>query len=749
MIGKTISHYKIIEKLGEGGMGVVYKAEDTKLKRDVAIKFLPHNIVASPEQRERFKIEAQAAAALNHKQIATIHAIEDMNAESFIVMEYIDGRELVEIVKTSSPIVSTEQILKYATQIAEGLQAAHQKGIIHRDIKSSNVMVKDDGQIKIMDFGLAKIGSGAQLTKDHATLGTTAYMSPEQARGEEIDHRTDIWSFGLVLYEMLTGQLPFRGDYEHAVLYSIMNDDPEPITDTQTEVPIELERITHKALAKNANERYQHVDEMLDDLKMLSKESTTTGMSQLSKITPKKSDKPRLTKVAIAFVALICLVFGFFILRPLLFENVIGSASKPVAVLPFENLTGDSTYNILQKSIPNLLIAKLEQSKYLQVTTWERMSDLLKQIKTKYIEIVDIDKETGFELCRMDGVDAAVTGSYSKIGNMFAIEVKILDVTSKEIILSETSDGEGENSIFKQIDVLTKTISKGFGLSYRKSEQTQKPITEVTTNSLEAYNYLIRGREEFEKEDIKEAQQFLKKALESDSTFAAAYHYLAATYGWEGNTNAEEAMIKKAKEFSLYASEKERLFIDSYYANTIEKNREKGSNLLNKLVKKYPNDKRIIIRLGKHYEWQQNYQKAIEMYNKALELYPNYGEAIECLAGIYNATGNVEKALMYYEKYTSLYPADPSLLLFMGDNYFKAGKVDKALKKYKEAIEIKPGRFDIIWMVGYVYASVENYSEAKKWYDRFITTNTFPAEVAFGYFSLHNFIASFGENALK
>ncbi len=228
MIGKTISHYKILEKLGEGGMGVVYKAEDTKLKREVAIKFLPRHIAATIEERERFKIEAQAAAALNHPNIATIYNIEEVDDEMYIVMEYIEGRELREIVQSEKP--SLQSAIDYATQIAEGLNAAHKKGVVHRDIKSSNVMITDEGQVKIMDFGLAKVAGGQHLTKSGMTVGTVAYMSPEQVQGIAVDHRTDIWALGVVLFEMLTGELPFKGDYEQAVIYSILNEEPEPVS---------------------------------------------------------------------------------------------------------------------------------------------------------------------------------------------------------------------------------------------------------------------------------------------------------------------------------------------------------------------------------------------------------------------------------------------------------------------------------------------------------------------------------------
>lgn len=270
MIGKTISHYKIIEKLGEGGMGVVYKAEDTKLKREVAIKFLPKQFAASREDRERFKREAQAAAALNHANITTIHAIEEHNDDIFIVMEYIEGQELKNIIGAhpNAPL-PTDKVISYATQIAEGLKAAHKKGIVHRDIKSSNIMITEEGQVKIMDFGLAKMASGPQLTKQNSILGTAAYMSPEQVEGQPSDERSDIFSFGVVLYEMLSGTLPFSGDYDVAVLYSIVNTEPVPLEEFNPSVPDRLKQTVSLCLKKSENDRYQTCEELFADLKKM------------------------------------------------------------------------------------------------------------------------------------------------------------------------------------------------------------------------------------------------------------------------------------------------------------------------------------------------------------------------------------------------------------------------------------------------------------------------------------------------
>ena len=289
MIGKTILHYKIIEKLGEGGMGVVYKAEDTKLERTVALKFLSLTSIGD-EEKKRFKREAKAAASLNHPNIATIHAIDEADDQTFIAMEFVEGESLQEIVGANggSPMPINKAI-DYATQIAAGLQAAHEKGIIHRDIKSANIMVTDKSVVKIMDFGLAKLTNRSKMTMAGSTLGTAAYMSPQQAQGEEVDHRADIWSLGVVLYEMISGQLPFKGDYEQAVIYSILNEDPEPLTALRTGVPMALDGIIAKALAKDADTRYQHVDELPADLRAI--DSISVSRSRISTQIPHTKSK--------------------------------------------------------------------------------------------------------------------------------------------------------------------------------------------------------------------------------------------------------------------------------------------------------------------------------------------------------------------------------------------------------------------------------------------------------------------------
>jgi serine/threonine protein kinase len=267
--GSTIAgKYTIIEELGRGGMGVVYKAEDTKLRRTVALKFLPSELTHIPEVKERFTREAQAAAALDHPNICTVFEFDEDEEKSFISMAYIQGQNLRK--KIESGPLELEEALRIATQVTEGLQEAHKKGVVHRDIKSANIMIDARGQAKIMDFGLARMTGTTLLTQEGAAMGTIAYMSPEQARGEEVDHRTDIWSLGVVLYEMFCGQLPFKGDHEQTVLYSILNKKPKPITGLKADIPVSIEQVVSKALEKDLDKRYQQIDDLLDDLKSIS-----------------------------------------------------------------------------------------------------------------------------------------------------------------------------------------------------------------------------------------------------------------------------------------------------------------------------------------------------------------------------------------------------------------------------------------------------------------------------------------------
>ena len=344
MIGKTISHYKILEKLGGGGMGVVYKAEDTKLKRTVALKFLPQDLSRDEESKERFIHEAQAASALDHNNICTIYEIDETDdGQMFIAMACYDGETLKK--KIEGGLLKLEEAIDISLQISEGLSKAHEKDIVHRDLKPANVMLTKDGVVKILDFGLAKLRGQTKLTKLGTTLGTAPYMSPEQARGEEVDNRTDVFSLGVLLYEMLTGQLPFKGDYHEAIIYSIMNEEPEPITGLRTGIPMELEKIVTKCLEKDPSERYQHADELLVDVRRIKKSlesgeslSVTKAHIPITKEPEKKPIWRQPASILTAIITTMILILGVqWILKRDGEEPFVVSFEKSVAVMPSSN----------------------------------------------------------------------------------------------------------------------------------------------------------------------------------------------------------------------------------------------------------------------------------------------------------------------------------------------------------------------------------------------------------------------------
>ena len=488
MIGKTISKYTILEKLGEGGMGVVYKARDLKLDRFVAIKFLPHYFSSDEGRKKRFIQEAKTASALDHPNIGVIYEFDEIsgngeNDQMFIAMAFYEGETLKN--RLDRGALPTQKAVEITKQIISGLSKAHAAGITHRDIKPANIILTNHGEVKIIDFGLAQRSDTSKITKDGATPGTVAYISPEQLMGNSVDSRTDIWSLGVVLYEMLNGYLPVKGEYEHAVVYSILNLDPEPMTDLQRDVPKELKQIVYKALTKKVNERYQHVDEMLNNLKNLKEDTQNTPRLHSSKIMESKPKK-KLGWIVIPAGFIILLVILFFVFKHSFFGRTRISEPIPIAVISFENQTGDKTLDYLQKAIPDLLVTSLEQSNYFNVTTRQRMFDLLKQIGNDSVEI--IDEDLGFELCSIEGVNTIVLGSFIKAGEQFATDVKVLDVESKRLLKSASSRGKGVGSILEiQIDELSRDIAQGVGLSERAIAVTQKPIAEVTTNSMEAY----------------------------------------------------------------------------------------------------------------------------------------------------------------------------------------------------------------------------------------------------------------------
>jgi tetratricopeptide (TPR) repeat protein/tRNA A-37 threonylcarbamoyl transferase component Bud32/TolB-like protein len=707
MIGRTISHYRILEQLGEGGMGVVYRAEDTTLKRAVALKFISTRALADATARARFVHEAQAAASLDHPNIGTIHEIGEADGQLFIVMALVEGQSLGErIAEGPLPLA---RALEIALQVAEGLEAAHARGITHRDIKPANILLTSRGQAKILDFGLAASPEMTQLTQPGTTLGTVAYMSPEQARGESADARSDLWALGVVLHEMLTGGRPFRGDGEQAVLRAVLNDPPPPVTGLRTGIPIEIDRILEKALAKDPRERYQHADELLADLRRVKRqlESGAVATVPLGVTGPRRAR--RWPRIALPMAAVI-VAAAFFATRPLLCDREALASPVPIAVIGFVNQTGDSTYDYLQAAIPNLLITSLERSRFLRVATLERMQDLLRQSGRPAVDV--IDRDTGFELCRMDGIRTVVLGTITRAGDTFATDVKVLDVGSKELLAGASARGKGVESILEsQIDRLSRDICNAAGLSARRAAPTEAPVAGVTTASMGAYELFLRGKEAYWKRYDAEAREVLRQSVQQDSTFAVAWLYLGRVYAALQRERERDDAYRTAMRLVSRAAEKDRLYIEAAYASTVEKDNAKQVRILRELVRRYPGEKEAHQALGLCFRGQGLYREEIAQYEAALALDPQFAAVLNTMAYAHARLGEMEQAEEYLNRYAVAAPGDANPFDSMGDLCFDMGDLERARVNFERALAVRPD-FNSHVKLAYLAALREDYTVA-------------------------------------
>ena len=728
--------YQIIEVLGKGGMGKVFRALDKKLNEEVALKLVKPEIASDKKTLERFSNELKIARKIAHKNVGRLYELMEEKGIYFITMEYIPGEDLKSFIKRAGPL-SAGKTTFIAKQVCEGLAEAHELGVVHRDLKPQNIMIDKEGNSRIMDFGIARSLKAKGITDAGVMIGTPEYMSPEQVDAKETDQRSDIYSLGVILYEMVTGRVPFEGDTPLSVAVKQKTETPEDPRKLNSQIPEDLSRIILRCIEKDKEKRYQGAGEVHSELDKIEK-----GIPTTERIVPKR--KPitsreitvtfGLKKLFIPALVVVALAIAAVIIWRFIPKKETAPAPRienSIAVISFENQTGDKAYDYLQKVIPNLLITNLENTGLLYVVTWERMHDLLKQIGKNDVEI--LDRDLGFDVCHLEGIEAIVLGFFTKAGDVFHTDIKVLDTETKRILKSYISKGEGVDSILKtQIDELSREISEGLGLARQKIELARAQITDVTTSSMEAYNYYIRGRDDYEKFYWEEARKFLEKAIEVDPTFVSAYFYLFYTYDRLGNTKAANEALKKAKSLFKKATEKENLYIDAAYALRIERNQEEYVRVLNKLAEKYPKEKQVHYWLGYYYHGTENLNEAIEEYNKGLELDPDYGILLNQLGYIYSQLREYKRAMEYFQRYASLSPGDANPFDSMADMYFFQGKLDDAIAKYKEALEVEPD-FLSQGKIGYVYALMENYSEALRLIEQYTAEASTPGIEADGH----------------
>jgi serine/threonine protein kinase/Flp pilus assembly protein TadD len=716
--------YEIIEELGKGGMGKVYRVFDKKIDEEVALKLIKPEIASDAETIKRFSNELKLARKIAHRNVGKMYELMEEEGAHFITMEYVPGENLKSMIRMSGQL-SAGTAVSIAKQICEGLEEAHRLGVVHRDLKPSNIMIDKDGNARIMDFGIARSLEAKGITGAGMMIGTPEYMSPEQVEGKEVDQRSDIYSLGVLLYEMMTGRVPFEGETPLAIAIKHKSEMPKDPKELNAQIPQDLCQVILRCLEKEKGKRYQSAGEVRSELANIEKGIHTT-IRILPERKPLTSRQITVTfglkKLLIPALA----VAAFVVIAVLIWQLLPKREAAPgpkiensIAVISFENQTGDKAYDYLQKAIPSLLITSLEQRGGLYVPTWERLRDLLKQTGKDDVEFIDSD--TGFALCRREGVAAIVLGSFVKAGDIFATDVKVLDVETKKIIKSASSRGTSIDSILeRQIDELSREISRAIGLSERKIPADGQRIADVITSSMDAYNEFLKGIEKYEKYYYEEARQLFENSIKLDPNFAAAHQWLALTYGKLGDTRATTETLIKAKALAEKTNEKDRLNIYALYAQVIEKDVEKRIRILEELATKYPREKRTHYNLGIHYWNKKEFSAAIDAYSKALALDPNYGSALNGLGYTYADMGNYEKAIEYFEKYASVSPGDANPLDSLAEIYFQIGQLDNSIKKYQEAVEAKSDFFEAYWRVAYVYALKEEYQKALDWIEQLI-----------------------------
>jgi serine/threonine protein kinase/Flp pilus assembly protein TadD len=706
MIGQTISHYKILEKLGEGGMGVVYKAHDTKLDRDVALKFLPAELIRDYEAKERFIHEAKAASALDHNNICTIHEIGQTDDDRlFMAMAYYEGETLKDKIKHGP--LKVEGTIDIAVQVAQGLARAHEAGIVHRDIKPANIMITNRSEVKIVDFGLAKLSSLTRLTKTGSTIGTVAYMSPEQARGEGVDHRTDIWSLGVILYEMLTGQLLFKSEYEQAMVYSILNEEPKPIPELRNDVPPGLVQIIKRATAKKVEDRYQNIYEMLEDLK-----AARGGQAIQFK---RGHHKVKLWQLVIASTALITLAL---ILLLLFFpSNDIARNRKSIAVLPFKNMSDSKEDEYFSDGITEDVINQISKMPGLAVIS--RTSVMVYKNSNK--SIWDIGKDLN--------VDVILESSVRRSNDRIRIVSKLIDVNTDNPIWSESYDRPFQDVFEIQSDV-AQNISRAMTLKLGPDSLKiikQRPIGEIT-----AYDYYLKGREyyyRFRKKDNEKAITYFEKAIALEPRYtialaglADAYSQGVAKFGYSPNwIDSALDLSSEAVNIDFSVSEAHKALALAYSGKGWH---QQAIQCYLKSIVLNPNYVTAIGNLGAEYSFIGEYYNALTWFKKAVPLDPTFPFSYYTVGGTYSNLDNYEKAMEWFNKCLQIDPDFQFVHGGLGIMYLRQGKYQQSYAEAMAILSKAPNDLEGLSLAGWAKIFAGDYKGAKEFFKMAISIDS-------------------------
>ena len=722
--GSTFAgRYQVIEELGHGGMGRVYKAYDTKIKEKVALKLIKPEVASNKETIERFNNELRLARQVRHKNVCGMFDLGEAEGVHFITMEYVSGQDLRGLIRQSKQL-TVGTAVAIAKQICEGLGEAHRMGIIHRDLKPSNIIIDKDGNAKIMDFGIARSVFVKGITGAGVMIGTPEYMSPEQVEGKEVDSCSDIYSLGIVLYEMLTGRVPFDGDTPFTVGVKQKSELPKDPRSLNAQIPADLGRLVLKCMEKDKTRRPQSADELKADLEKIEK-----GLPTTERIVPERKTIAsrevtvtlRLRKLFVpALAALAVVIAGLFLWHPWSRRGAVApppSGKPSIAVVYFENDTGDEKLDHWRKGISDLLITDLTQSKYLKVLGGDRLFTILS--KMGQLEAKSFSSEVLKEVAAQGGVDHIARGSYSKAGDILRIDLTLQDARSGEAVATHRAEGKGEESIFAMVDELTKWAKTSLNLSAEQvAGDINTKIGQVTTSSPEAYKLYSEGRQVFAAGQYQRSIEFWEKAIALDPGFALAYSSMGMAYSNMGKPEEAQKYSQEALRLSDRLPEREKLRIRGAAFLTRLSTYDQAIAPLEKLVSLYPDSAEAStahVNLGVLYLSFEEWDKSIEHFEAAIKAGRDRIQTLSGLSSSYMAKGEYQKAKEILEESAKRFPDDPRAHWWLGMLYAFQGQFDLALNEADKAAAIDP-----IYTRARCYHLMWDFAQAEESYKKWL-----------------------------